>query len=151
LTERLSYGILFFMGISATELDIFCKELETHGSVPAAARAIGRTSKDILTIRKDQVHIDERIIDSLDQAAAKLEKEAMRRAVDGVEEPVYYQGERVDSITKFSDPLLKTMLQANLPDKYRDRIDANVTGDITVLIKGFGKLKKEDSGNSATQ
>lgn len=62
-----------------------------------------------------------------------LEQEAHRRAVIGIEKPVYYRGEEVGTVTEFSDQLLVTLLKANLPDKYRERVDLNV--DIAAEIK----------------
>ncbi len=42
----------------------------------------------------------------------------MRRAVDGVDEPVYQGGKKVGSITRYSDTLLIFLLKANR-DKFR--------------------------------
>lgn len=58
--------------------------------------------------------------------AESLEEEAHRRAVIGVRKPVYYKGEEVGATQEFSDQLLITLLKANLPDKYRERIDLSV-------------------------
>lgn len=58
--------------------------------------------------------------------AESLETEAHRRAVIGVDKPVYYQGEVVGEIREFSDGLLTLLLKANLPDKYRERIDISL-------------------------
>lgn len=58
--------------------------------------------------------------------AESLEQEAHRRAVIGVRKPVYYKGEEVGATQEFSDQLLITLLKANLPDKYRERIDLSV-------------------------
>jgi hypothetical protein len=52
-----------------------------------------------------------------------LETEARRRAQFGVEEPVYYQGQRVDTIRRFSDTLLIFLLKARRPEVYRERFD----------------------------
>jgi len=50
-----------------------------------------------------------------------LEDEAQRRAVEGVDEPVYYKGKKIDTKKDFSDALLSTMLKAHAPDRYADR------------------------------
>jgi len=50
------------------------------------------------------------------------EEEAHRRAVDGVKEPVYYKGARVDTIAKYSDKLLELLLKADQPAKYREHV-----------------------------
>jgi hypothetical protein len=48
----------------------------------------------------------------------QLEEEAYRRGVLGYEEPVYYQGVKCGSITKYSDSLLRFRLKAEMPEKY---------------------------------
>ncbi|KKN50282.1 hypothetical protein LCGC14_0634340 [marine sediment metagenome] len=58
-----------------------------------------------------------------------LEREADRRAVEGVEEPDYYQGGVVGYTKKYSDGLLTTRLKAVLPEKYRESAQVGVTVD----------------------
>jgi hypothetical protein len=62
-----------------------------------------------------------------------LEDEARRRAVDGVLEGVYYQGELVDHVRKFSDVLLIVLLKANAPEKYRERQEITGAGGLPLL------------------
>ncbi len=57
-----------------------------------------------------------------------LEDEARRRAYERVEEPVHYQGERVDTIRRYSDTLLIFMLKGRRPGKFRDNAAVEVTG-----------------------
>lgn len=55
-----------------------------------------------------------------------LEAEARRRAVDGVAEPVFYQGTQVGTVQKYSDTLLMFLLKSRKPEAYaettRDRV-----------------------------
>lgn len=55
------------------------------------------------------------------QRLRRLESEAMRRALDGVEQPVFHQGEQVGSRKDYSDDLMKMLLKAHDPDTYADR------------------------------
>ena len=65
-----------------------------------------------------------------------LEDEAVRRAADGVEKPVFYQGEMVATITEYSDQLLKFLLEGRRPDKYRPKaVEAN-NSEIKITITG---------------
>ena len=68
--------------------------------------------------------------EAMEQAADHLETEARRRAVDGVSEPLMYQGIKVGHVLKYSDTLLIFLLKAVRPEKYRDHyhvaVDANV-------------------------
>jgi hypothetical protein len=61
--------------------------------------------------------------EALEDAADRLEAEAFRRAVRGVDRPVVYRGERVGTVHEFSDALLMFLLKAARPEKYRDRFD----------------------------
>ena len=58
--------------------------------------------------------------EALEEARELLEAEARRRAAIGVEEPVFYKGEIVGHIRKYSDNLLMFLLKAHWPEKFRD-------------------------------
>lgn len=61
---------------------------------------------------------------AMDTAADRLEEEARRRAVEGVEEPVgWYQGEPGGYVRKYSDTLLIFLLKGARPQKYRERVE----------------------------
>jgi hypothetical protein len=47
-----------------------------------------------------------------------MEEEARKRAVDGWNEPVYYRGEMVGEIRRYSDGLLKFLLTHSKPKKF---------------------------------
>jgi hypothetical protein len=66
--------------------------------------------------------------DGLEASADLLEDEARRRAVEGVEENVYYSGKPVGVVRKYSDSLLSMLLKGRRPSIYRDRLSAEVSG-----------------------
>jgi hypothetical protein len=68
--------------------------------------------------------------------ADNLEEEAVRRARDGYDRPVYQGGELVGYERVYSDNLLWKLLQAVRPEKYRNQVDLSVN---TVIkeIAGF--------------
>lgn len=58
-----------------------------------------------------------------------MEDEVVRRAMEGVEEPVFNKdGKLVGSKTKYSDTLLMYYLNGNAPEKYRNRNTHEHTG-----------------------
>lgn len=57
-----------------------------------------------------------------------LEEEARRRAIEGVDEPVFYKGEICGDITKYSDKLLETLLRAAKPDEYANVNKTELSG-----------------------
>jgi hypothetical protein len=59
-----------------------------------------------------------------EMAADRLEEEAWRRAVDGVDEPVgFYRGEPGAWVKRYSDTLLIFLLKGLRPEKYRERYE----------------------------
>jgi len=66
--------------------------------------------------------------DAVEVAVDSLEKEAWRRARDGVLKPVYQKGEKVGQVREYSDQLMVTLLKAHRPEKYRDRQQLEHTG-----------------------
>jgi hypothetical protein len=69
------------------------------------------------------------------------ENELYRRAVEGCDRPVVYMGEIVGTYKRFSDPLLKLLLQSRKPDVYRERSEIEHKGK--VLIWDATKPMKE--------
>lgn len=59
--------------------------------------------------------------EALEIAADAMELEVRRRAVDGVEEPVYQGGGKVGTIRRYSDTLLMFLLKGTRPEKFRER------------------------------
>jgi hypothetical protein len=52
-------------------------------------------------------------------AAETVEREIIRRGVEGIDKPVYWQGKRVDTIRDYSDTLLIFQAKKLMPE-YRD-------------------------------
>lgn len=67
------------------------------------------------------------------QANDNLEREARRRAVEGIDKPVYQGGNLVGSIREYSDTLLIFLMKGALPAKYRERVE--ITMDVTTEAK----------------
>lgn len=59
----------------------------------------------------------------------RLEREADRRATDGVDEPIYHLGQLVGFKRKYSDVLLIFRLKALAPDRYNDRLLVNARNE----------------------
>ncbi len=59
--------------------------------------------------------------EALEDGTDALEDEAKRRAVEGVAEPVFYQGKKVATVRKYSDTLLMFLLKGRRPEKFKDR------------------------------
>jgi hypothetical protein len=82
-------------------------------------------------------------------AIGVLEDEAHRRAVEGIDKPVFYKGKRVRAkVKEYSDTLLIVLLKANAPKKYKDRVQAEHTGKggkaLSTLTVQIVKAKESD-------
>jgi hypothetical protein len=114
----------------------FIREFARCGNVTQAALAIKLAPQVAYVWRKKDKKFAAEWEDALNQAADLMEKEARRRAVDGVEEPVYQGGVKVGAIQKYSDTLLIFLLKGARPEKFRDRSDISFSGEPPLAI-GF--------------
>ena len=96
----------------------FLENLAETGVVTHSARAAGVSKTAVHISRRRDSKFAQAWDRALDSATDRLENEAVRRAVDGVEEPVYQGGKQVGTITRYSDTLLIFLLKANR-DKFR--------------------------------
>jgi hypothetical protein len=77
-------------------------------------------------------------------AGDRLEEEARRRAVEGVEEPMYSaKGDFLGYKRVYSDTLLAMLLKAAKPDKYKDRSAVEVTDKTPPPAYDLTKLTDE--------
>lgn len=81
-----------------------------------------------------------------EQAAQVLEDEAVRRATEGILEPVFYQGVKCGAVRRFSDGLLQFLLRGFRPGKY-SRTELTGAGggplEATITVK-FVDAKPQD-------
>lgn len=61
----------------------------------------------------------------------RMEREAYRRAVEGVRRDVLYQGTKVGEEQHYSDTLMIFMLKARRPDKYRENVKMELSGSVS--------------------
>ena len=128
----------------------FLAELRRTGNHSAAARVAKIDRTVPYKARQDDPAFAEAYQDALDEACDGLELEARRRAHDGVDEPVIYQGELCGawldndgnvvskdtpgaklvplSVKKYSDGLLLALLKAHRPAIFRDNVKMEHTG-----------------------
>lgn len=70
-----------------------------------------------------------------DAIADVIEEEAFRRAVKGVEKPVYRSGEVVGHVSDYSDAMLMFLLKARKPERYGTRQADTADDDANDLAK----------------
>jgi hypothetical protein len=79
------------------------------------------------TFRKEWEEAHEMGIDS-------WEREGLRRAVHGVDKPVYQGGQLVGYVKDYADTLLMFMLKGARPGKYRERQQVDLKADGKLVI-----------------
>lgn len=126
-------------------------EYSLHGNITLAAQAAGihrETWRDWIAKSQDEppdpafcLEVPELGLVGFAQAARVAQEEARdrlvaevrRRAVDGVEEPVFYQGVEVSRVRKYSDLLLMFLLK-QVDHSFRDnhRVEVEHTGRVEI-------------------
>lgn len=101
-------------------------------------RAAQYAAVDAETVRTHK-HEDPPFAEACDHALKifreGLEQEALSRAMDGWDEPVYQHGRLVGQIHRKSERLLELLLKSNYREKYGDNIqvDQKVTGGVLLV------------------
>lgn len=90
----------------------FLEILEQTGRVASSAKAAGIAMSTLYLHRDRNPEFALEWEASLERYADRLEEEAERRAVEGVDEGVWHQGTCVGTERKYSDKLLSEMLKA---------------------------------------
>jgi hypothetical protein len=118
---------------------MFLKVLEETGHVAHAASTIKVHRRRLYEWRDADPDFAAAWDDALEAYTQSLEAEADRRGMHGVPEPVYWRGEEVGTIQKYSDTLLMFRLNGMRPEKYRQRHEhTGKDGDplsLTVIMK----------------
>lgn len=106
----------------------FLELLASNGNVTVTCEALNLRRQTVYEARAEDAEFAAAWDAAMEQAADHLEAEARRRAVDGWDEPVFYQGEKAGLVRKFSDTLLIFLLKGARPEKFRDRQQHEHTG-----------------------
>jgi hypothetical protein len=111
---------------------LFLRAFAVRGVVTEGLRAAGVSRSAVEHWRETSEWFEELYLTAIEEAADRIEAEAFRRAVDGYDEPVIYQGmmttvldeasgePRALTVRKYSDALLQTLLRGARPEKYRE-------------------------------
>jgi hypothetical protein len=104
----------------------FLEEFRRRGNIADTARVVGIARRTPYIWRKSDKAFAASFEDAAEEAMDLLDGEARRRAMGEVQTPVYYQGEVVGLVPRYSDALLMFLLRAHRPGKYRERYEHRV-------------------------
>ena len=126
-----------YTGLDGIKKRLFLEAYSSCGNITKAAEMAGVCrASHYLWINNDESY-KIYFAEAEQEAIDRLEAEARRRALNGVAEPVFYQGVECGTIQKYSDTLLIFLLKGAKPQKYRDNVvvDANVNITFEQLLK----------------
>lgn len=108
----------------------FLTAFAKHGLVIDAAKEAGIGRTTVYEERQRNEDFALRWAEIEEWTTEEMEQEARRRAVLGVEEPVFHKGEQCGTIRRYSDTLLQFMLRARKPEVYRERVAIHHSGEL---------------------
>ena len=117
----------------------FLASLAAGGSITMACKASGLPRRTAYDWRKAQPSFALAWDEAVEAGTDLLEDEAIRRARDGVEKPIYQGGKLVGHTHEYSDTLLIFTLKARRPEKFRDNSRVELTG------KDGGPIQTEET------
>ncbi|WP_281302154.1 MULTISPECIES: hypothetical protein [unclassified Iodidimonas] len=100
---------------SARRRRLFLDALRDSANVSASARHAGIARRDVYRLRAKDTAFRDEWDHALEEALDALEGELRRRAVHGVEKPVFYAGKPCGKIISYSDQLGMFLLRSRRP------------------------------------
>jgi hypothetical protein len=113
----------------------FLGALEASGNISAAARRAGVGRATAYRHRAGESDFRAAWDEALEVATDALEAEARRRALEGWEEPVFFNGQECGRVRKYDSTLLIFLLKAHRPEKFRDHAAVQHSGDLTIRVE----------------
>jgi len=92
--------------------------LEEIPSITQVRKVFGISQSALARARESDPDFDQAIKMAKEEGYDLAEEEAYRRAVVGVDKPVFYRGEKCGDIREYSDTLLQFILRHNRPKIY---------------------------------
>jgi hypothetical protein len=105
------------------------KALAEDGVVSYACKAANIDRNTAYNHRNADAGFAQAWDDAIEQATDDMVGEARRRAVKGVAEPVFYQGEECGAVQRYSDTLLMFLIKKERPEYRGMPADDQYNGD----------------------
>lgn len=104
----------------------FFRELSRSGSVTLASERSGIRRYTLYRMRAQDETFAKRWDRHLSLGIDRLQDDALRRAVDGVEQPVWRGGKKVGTVQRHDNRLLQFLLRAHRPEIYAEKKQGGV-------------------------
>lgn len=113
----------------------FLEVLMNTGNPVRAAASVGRSWREMYAARQRHPKFDENWIMAKKIYHEFVANEKLRkRAIDGVREPQWYQGEIVGYTVKFDSGLTQFYMKGAMPEVYGDKRELKIDGGLTFGI-----------------
>ena len=103
--------------------DRFLDFYKQTGSISSAARKANVSRVSVYDLRREDPGFDKLCTEARALGVDAMEDEAVRRAVEGDEQPVYKDGKVIGSRVNYSDLLMIFLLKGQKPEIYKDRVE----------------------------
>lgn len=103
----------------------FIAEFEKHGNASKALKAASLARSWVYAKRREDTDFALAFDEARKCGLEVLKDEAHRRAYEGIDKPVYYQGEEVAVLKEYSDTLLMFLIKQHDPS-YREHFDVSL-------------------------
>lgn len=117
--------------------------LEETGIKVVARREVGVSDTTVRNHRQRTEGFREAEEEALRMYRAGIEREIHRRGIDGVDEPIYWQGAVVGWVKRYSDRLLELHAKRHIPE-YRTQVKVDQTNvNAELPLKDLARLSPE--------
>lgn len=108
--------------------DAFLELVREGNAIRHACLDVGIGRDTVYSRRKRDQAFADAMDEAFEEGGDVIEQEAFRRGIHGVERPVHYLGQRVDTVTEYSDQVLLFLLKGRKPERYGDRAQLRLGG-----------------------
>jgi len=120
------------MKFTPEKAEAFFAALAETANVTKACAAIAITRRTAYNWREADPEFAAGWDRAMKAAVLGLEDEAHRRAFEGLDKPVFYQGSECGAVREYSDTLAIFLLKAHNPEKYRENSKVELEANIRV-------------------
>lgn len=135
MTEKLQLNIPNGPFQNPAQVNLILRRLALGYTILGSCKAAGIPHTTFDRWRQTNPRFKIMVERALEIGNARLEDEAVRRAAEGVLEPKFHGGEIVGHVPRYSDGLLKFILQARKPEVYRSQQENSASGPVLELTQ----------------
>ena len=119
--------------------------LEALPNITAVRKLFGISESSLSRARAKDSNFNEAMKEAKSAGYDMMEAEAIRRAIDGWDEPVFYQGCEMGKVRKYSDKLLQFLLIHCKPKKFNPGAKISIgEGEKISFVFNVGKGNVEE-------